>query len=147
VITNSFGHISFGKNISESKILKDKLFYIVIEMLQNIVKYGERLNLEKEGNPGVFYLSKLADRYVITTGNYILNTKVEETKEKIRVLNSYSSEGLKKYYMDTLMDLEQIRPVGLVAVRKESNSTVDCDIKKVNDRLSFITFRVYLPFK
>jgi len=138
---------SFGKNISESKILKDKLFYIVIEMLQNIVKYGERINMEKEGNPGIFYLSKLEDKYVITTGNYILNTKVEETQEKIKVLNSYSSKTLKEYYMNTLIDLNHTKPIGLVAVRKESNSIVDCNVKKVNTRLSFITFRVYLPFK
>ena len=138
---------SFGKNISESKILKDKLFYIVIEMLQNIVKYGERLNLEKEGNPGIFYLSKLEDRYVITTGNYILNTKVEETQKKIQVLNSYSSKDLKEYYMNTLMDLNHNKPIGLVAVRKESNKVIDCNVKEVDDRLSFITFRAYLPFK
>jgi hypothetical protein len=121
---------SFGKNISENKILKDKLFYIVIEMLQNIVKYGERLNIEKEGNPGIFYLSKLEDKYIITTGNYILNNNVKETQEKIQTLNAYSTEGLKEYYMNTLMDRNHTKPIGLVAVRKEANSTVDCNIKR-----------------
>lgn len=130
---------SLQKNISETKDLKTKLFNIIAEMLQNIVKHGEKPETNLNGNPGIFYISQLKDRYLITTGNYILKSDVKEINLFINNLNNTPIEEIEKRFKK-----ETEQKLGLINIRRKTGNPIHFSIKDTDDKFSFISFRVKL---
>ena len=131
--------MSIKKNISETKDLKNKLFNTIAEMLQNIVTHGEKTDDELNGNPGIFYISQLKDHYLITTGNYILNSKVEKINAFLEKLNDTDVTKLD----DVFKGADEQR-LGLIKIRKQTQNPIHFSIKPINDRHSFVSLRVKL---
>ncbi len=130
---------SLEKNISENKDLKNRLFNTVAEMLQNIVKHGERTNINLNGNPGIFYISQLEDYYLITTGNYILHSYAEDINTFLTKLNSTPVADIDKNCKGA-----ENKKLGLINIRKNTGNPITFSIKKVDDIHSFISLRVKL---
>ncbi len=63
---------------------KKKVFYIVVEMLQNIIKHGYIPgDYEQDVVPGIFLLGFTKNYYRILTGNFIENEQLISLKQKI----------------------------------------------------------------
>jgi hypothetical protein len=140
--------LSLQKNISETKDLKNKLFYIIAEMLKNIVKHGYRTDVNNVGNPGVFYLSQLKDKYLITTGNYISNSKIKYVQELIKKINKFSVDKIDEEYKSILYNqsdsIIEKKQLGFIDIRKETGNSIHFSIQDVKDDVSFISLRVEL---
>ena len=130
---------SLEKNISENKDLKNKLFDIIAEMLQNIVKHGEKTDDKLSGNPGIFYISQLKDHYLVTTGNYILNSDANNIESFLNNLNNTPIEEIEKKYSTA-----KNKQLGLINIRKKTGNSIQFSIKSINDIHSFISLRVKL---
>ncbi|MBN2668896.1 MAG: SiaB family protein kinase [Bacteroidales bacterium] len=139
---------SLQKNISETKDLKNKLFYIISEMTKNIVKHGFKVDASHFGNPGVFYLSQLKDKYLITTGNFILNERVSEFTNHINKINQFSHKEVDQNYKTILFsqkkDDKDHMKFGLLDLRKESEHKICYDIAEIDNDKSFVSIRVEL---
>lgn len=140
--------MSLKKNISETKDLKNKLFYIIAEMLQNIVKHGQKNDLTSNGNPGIFYISQLKNKYLITTGNYISTSEVTDVSDFITTLNNTKTEDIEVLYKNVLYekkgDTNNRQKLGFIDIRKETGNPILFTIKKIDKDLSFISLRVEL---
>ncbi len=138
---------SLEKNISETKVLKNKLTDITSEMLQNIVKHGESVNEERNGNPGIFYISQLKDSYLITTGNYILNSEIDKICNFVSSLNDSSQKEIEKTYQKLLkenINNGNDQKLGFLEIRRHTGYPVHFSVKETDDKYSFISFRVKL---
>jgi len=128
--------------------IKKKVFNVMVEMLQNIVKHAAKRNDEIGGNPGIFFLSEKGGRYSLSTGNYVLNDKVEELREKLEHVNSLDEDELDLFYSKRLLNFEidnsKEAGLGVIDLRLKSGNTLDFSFDEVNDDLSFFTLHIKL---
>ena len=126
--------------------IKKKVFNIMIEMLQNIVKHGTKLIENDNGNPAVFYVMETANAFVLNCGNYIENSTIEKLTSSIDYINSLTGEQLNDYYIAQLLNFEidthKESGLGIIDLRIKSNNTIAYHVVPINEGLSFFTMQV-----
>jgi len=126
--------------------VKKKLFNIMVEMLQNIVKHGSKKDNEVGGNPGIFYISESKGSYVLSTGNYIPNSVAEELTAKLEHVNSLVGEEIDDFYTRRLLnfDIDNSKEAGLgiIDLRMKSGNKLSFSFDKVNEEISFFSLQV-----
>ncbi len=132
--------------MSGSESLKKKVFYIIVEMLQNIVKHADESLVDDGGSPGLFFISEKDNEYIITTGNYITDDKKEKLQENIEKINNLNSNELDKYYNDLLLDFNKKNDskktgLGLIDIRIKSGNKLIYSFNKAGNGLSFFTLQ------
>jgi len=136
--------------MSVSKAAK-KVYYIMVEMLQNISKHGKNIKDSSEGNSGIFYLGQTDEEFILTSGNYILNTDVEDLRERIDIINELDNNELNEYFNKILLDQNAIDPkktgLGFVDMRLKCNRKIAYDFKEVDEELSFFTLQTSVQIK
>ena len=84
--------------------------------------------------------------YSLTTGNLILNTKVDQLKEKLDTVNKHDKIGLKELFRKSLsgqtINSESTGNMGLIDMAKKSGSKLVYQFEKLNDLYSYYTLRV-----
>ncbi|MCX7954424.1 MAG: SiaB family protein kinase [Bacteroidales bacterium] len=125
---------------------KKKVFYIVIEMIQNIIKHGYIPdNYDKTSVPGIFLLGQIDDKYRILTGNFIENNDLVALKQKIDRVNNMSSKELEDYYNDFLfnfgIDDSKKSGLGMIDIRIKSKHPIYYDILPINNQYSFLSLQ------
>ena len=122
-----------------------KVYYIMVEMLQNISKHGQYYEDNSDGNPGIFYLGQTDEEYILTSGNYILNEYVDDIKERLDIINEMDNNELNEYFNQILLDQNVIDPkktgLGFVDMRLKCNRKILYDFKKIDDKYSFFTLQ------
>lgn len=129
--------------------IKKKVYNIMVEMLQNIVKHAAKLEEDGIlGNPGIFFISSKNNSYSLCTGNYIENKSVEELQGKLDHVNTLKGEELELFYSMRLLNFEidnsKEAGLGVIDLRMKSGNTLDYSFSKVNDNVSFFTLQVTL---
>jgi hypothetical protein len=123
-----------------------KVYYIMVEMLQNISKHGNFYEDNSDGNPGIFYLGQTKEEYVLTSGNYIPNKNVADVKERLDIINDMDNNELNEYFNKILLDQNVIDPkktgLGFVDMRLKSHRKIAYDFKEVDDKYSFLTLQI-----
>ncbi len=132
--------------MSGSETLKKKVFYVIVEMLQNIVKHADKRKEDFSGSPGLFFISEKQNQYIITTGNYILNNKIESLENNIEKINNLSKPELEKYYNDLLLDFEKEGDskktgLGIIDIRIKSGNKLIYSFDKIDNKFSFFTLQ------
>ncbi len=124
---------------------KKKVFYIIVEMLQNIVKHGFNPDSNKQGVLGIFILGEHQGHYTITTGNYVDINKFGRLKEKLENINSLSKEKLDEYYNKCLFDFEinssKKTGLGIIDLRIKSGNPISYNFNKVSDLSCFCSLQ------
>jgi hypothetical protein len=134
---------SFGEESS----IKRKVFNVMVECLQNIVKHGEESDPHSEENQhsAIFIIGKRANEYIITSGNPMSSMKVEALKSKLDQINSLDKEGLKQLYKDIIKnnDLSNKGGAGLgfVDMARKSGQKLEYDFQAVNDKVTFFSLQ------
>lgn len=120
--------------------LKKKVFNIMVEMLQNIVKHGANGN-ENNQNPGIFFINQKNNKYILNTGNYIHKTDAEKLEKKIEYVNSLSTEELNDFYEKSLfnfqIDSSKESGLGLIELRLKTNRKLKFEINEFTEKFSF----------
>ncbi|MBN2682177.1 MAG: SiaB family protein kinase [Bacteroidales bacterium] len=121
-----------------------KMFYIVVEMLQNIVKHGYS-NKNSIGNPGLFLISEKDDNYFLTTGNYIEKQNVATLKKKLEKVNSLSGKDLENYYNERLVDFDSDNNkksgLGVIDLKMKSENELRFELTELDDKMSFFVLQ------
>ena len=131
-----------------------KVYNIMVECLENIFRHSEIL---AEGNtsnlpPGaVFFLHKKDEHYLLTTGNYIQNSKVESMKSTIDSINACSTDQLKQLYRQVVTNGTFSEKggagLGMLDIALKSDSRLYYNFNQVNDNQSFYLFQVKIHSK
>lgn len=139
--------------INESINIKNRVLQVMIDMLQNIVNYSvppqiEKLNLNLEGNPGIFYLSQNRHDFILTAGNYMNNHHIPILKRKLDFVNKLTYDKLITFHdrlFDYFYDNEITKPdLSIIEMRLKSKHSLEYKFDKVDDDHSFFTLQAII---
>lgn len=125
---------------------KKKVFYIVVEMLQNIIKHGYIPNdYEQSAVPGIFLLGFSNNYYRILTGNFIENEQLISLRHKIDKVNALTKDEIDEFYNESLFNFEGSNSkktgLGMIDIRLKSSFPVQYDILPINNHYSFLSLQ------
>ncbi len=127
----------------EKNASKKKIFHTLVEILQNVSKHAYENNSIREG---IFMIGQNDDKFLIYTGNYIVNSKVNTLREYIDSLNGMTKEELIELYKMNLhlgtTTSESAAGLGLIDIARESFSGLNYVIIPVDDNISFYSLGV-----
>lgn len=143
--------------LGEDSSIKRKVFNVMVETLQNIVKYASEVDEEEESEDkktselnhnAIFMIGKQEDKYIITSGNPVSVEKVENLKERLEKINSLDKKGLKQYYMQVIKGTQTtgLGPkggagLGFIDMARKSGQKLQFDFEPINDNISFFTLK------
>lgn len=138
-----------NENHENVKITK-KVYNILVEVIQNLyhhldpVKFNGELNLDERF--AMFSLRKDKFGYIISSGNFIKNNKIQLVKDRIEQLNAMSPEQIKELYKIVLNNDEYSAKggggLGMIDVIKRTQSKIECYFEKVDEEYSFYYFSI-----
>lgn len=117
----------------------------MVEMLQNISKHADNYSHEIDWKPGLFLITETDDNYVLISGNYIKNEKVDSFRKKLKQTNELDSRELTKRYNQTLLDFDlenSENGLGLLDLKKKSKENLIYNFHKIDEDLSFFMLQV-----
>jgi hypothetical protein len=127
-------------------VMRKRIFSIMVEMLENVSKYNPGRELEKKLGMPLMILKIKNGKFIITTGNLILNNNIKELEYKIDQINNRSLEELKELYYSSLSNLsieaESTGNLGLVSMARKSAGSLDYSFEKINDLYSYFKLTV-----
>lgn len=122
-----------------------KVYYIMVEMLQNISKHGDNMEEYADGTSGIFYLSQTDEEYILTSGNFVKNERIDGFKERLEFLNDLSEDELNEYFNKILLDQTAVDPqktgLGFIDMRLKTHRKIAYDFTKVDESYSFFTLQ------
>jgi hypothetical protein len=153
------GHITSGigeevLSLAESRLneedvgsaLRKRVFNIMVEILENVSKYNPGKEPEEKYGMPVALVRYEDDRFFLTTGNLILNSRVIDLKEKIELINSYDKQGLKELFYISLskqsIESDSTGNMGLINVARKSGSKLTYQFEEVNDLYSYFLLTI-----
>lgn len=133
----------------EESGIKRKVFNVMVEALQNIVKHSSEQGL-KAGSlvsqSAIFMISKDDARYCVMTGNPIMKTSVARLKENLELLNSKDKEGLKEMYKEIIKNTQISDKggagLGFVDMARKSGEKLEFMFAEVNPDYDFFCLKV-----
>ncbi len=135
--------------LSKQIVLKNKMFSIMIELMQNIVKHADDVKLNgTKGKHSLFLISSNEEKITLTSGNFIKNNKQKALEEHLVKINKMSHNELNKFHFNTLFNYKNKKEVthglGLLDIRIKSRNKIIYDFEKVDKNYSFISLKVAL---
>ncbi len=127
-------------------IISIRMYNIMVEMLQNIVKHADNRAGYLKWKPGIFFISEEPNEVILTSGNYIQNSNVEELKEKIDSVNNANETELSKKYHKVLMNFKSESPLktglGIIDIRRKSANKIEYNFQPIDEKISFFIIQV-----
>lgn len=137
--------------IGEDSAIKRKVFNVMVECLQNIVKHSDEIDDVSYAtrNSAVFMIGKQEDKYIITSGNPVTKDKISILQGKLEYINSLDKEGLKEYYKDIIKNNKGLSPkggagLGFVDMARKSGQKLQFDFEPINDNISFFSLKTII---
>lgn len=126
---------------------KKKMFNAMVEMLQNVVKHGVKLDeTVAGGNPVLFYIAQKDGKFILSSGNYVDSNSLDKATTKINHLNSLEGEELDDFYTRSLLnfDIDNSKEagLGLIDLRIKSGNAIQYEVTPVNDSVSFFLMQI-----
>lgn len=142
------------ESMGEESSVKRKVFNIMVECLQNIVKHCEENggNQRTLQNSAVFMIGKEDDDYIIVSGNPVK----EETKvflsSKLEQINNLDKEGLKTLYKEIIKSGDGLSDkggagLGFVDMARKSGQKLLYDFEPIGEGIYFFSLKVRVPRK
>ena len=94
------------KSRSNMPLTTIKISNVMVEMLQNIIKHGEKYETSSVGVPGVFFLGQTGNETILTSGNIIKDESTGAIAQRLEFVNGMAKDALSDYYDDILLDFE-----------------------------------------
>lgn len=129
---------------SESLKIKKKVYFIIVESLQNITRHqgtssGSRLM------DGFFSIHKFSGGYLIGSGNAIENNHIPSLSKKLEKVNSLTPDELKEYQKEVLsaggFSEKGGAGLGLIEMVRKSGNKLSYDFKKLDEKNSYFYFQ------
>ena len=138
-------------SVGEDSGIKRKVFNVMVECLQNIVKHGDDyISSEVNINTAIFMIGKLKDSYIITSGNPIKDEEVDDLRNKLDEINSLDKDGLKALYKEIIRGGSGLTEkggagLGFVDMARKSGQKLEYGFESLGDGLSFFSLKTTVP--
>jgi len=128
-----------------------KLYSVMVELLQNIVKHADNLDHTDDWKAGVFFIKELEDSFSLLAGNYIRKVNSAALKERIDRLNNMCYKELTKEYNTILLNTEINDSVstglGFIDIRRKTGNLIEYSLKEVNNEIDFFIVKTIVNKK
>jgi len=133
-------------SMGEESNIKRKVFNVMVECLQNVVKHSEESATKMNTNTAVFLLGKNEDSYIIGSGNPVSNESLLSLKEKLDKINNLDKEGLKQLYKDIIKSGSGLTEkggagLGFVDMARKSGHKLEYSFEEIDDKTSFFCLK------
>lgn len=131
--------VSLEEQADNTKLSK-KIYYILIEGLQNITRH-QNASPTKSFNEGLVVIQKRGNDYIITTGNTCLKDDIKKIKESLNKVNNLSHEELNEYYRQILSNNTFTQRggagLGLIEIARKSGNKIAYDFQKISNDIYY----------
>ncbi len=139
-------HNNSGKDL----ITKNKIFVLLIEMLQNVVKHAASYpRNEIAAKHSMFFITQNEHILSLNSGNYIKNDNVNNLKSYVDKINTMSAGELYKSHFEALIAYKQKKDsggLGLIDMRLKSRNPLLYSFRKIDENYSFFSIKVSLNY-
>ncbi len=97
----SLAESSFS-DVKEQLLVRKKVYFVMVETLQNITRHQEFFDDPDFDKSGLFILRRSNNTYSITSGNLIKDDQIDTLRHKLEIVNSKNAEELKEYAREVL---------------------------------------------
>lgn len=131
--------------LGEESTIKRKVFNVMVESLQNIVKHGDDMGEVVSRNKAIFIIGKDDDHYEITSGNPVKNDTADKLKAKLDEINVLDKDGLKQMYKDIIKNNKLSEKggagLGFVDMARKSGKQLEYSFDKIDDDSQFFSLK------
>lgn len=141
-------------SLTESKLSEDnietylrrRIYSILVEVLENMAKYSPGIEIEKKSGMPVVIVRVEDGAFILTTGNLILNSGINDLRYKLDTINSFSKESLKDFFVKSLssqtIESDSTGNMGLIEAARKSGNKLHYQFEQVNDLYSYFVLTV-----
>lgn len=152
LITNVLGLVELKLDSpQEQPNIRKRVYNVLVEILQNLFHHVDEpdISLREFGeNFGIFVISRTDDGFLISTGNFIKEDRVDILKGKIDKINEMSKDDLKEYYKQVLNNQKFSEKggggLGLIDIAKRTGKKLEYDFYPFNSKFRFFNLNVYI---
>ena len=155
IIDDILHHLKvFLQSRVNNKVIIKRVYSLSVECLDNILKHSdldnEQHNLVKNYPPR-FIVEKIAESFIIHTGNIILNSNIDLVKERIEKLNGLNRNEINALYKEMLYNAEISEKggagLGLIVMAKTTGQKIKYDFEKINNKISYFAMQLTIKNK
>lgn len=143
---NLLSLLTILKNRMSESTTSIKLYAVMVELLQNIVKHADSFHGGQDWKAGIFNIADHEDKYTLSAGNYIKSNSSKILAQRLDALNSLTHKELTKEYNRILLNSETNDPItiglGIIDIRRKCGSKVEYQLIKVNNDIDFLTINI-----
>jgi len=134
----------------EESAIKRKVFNVMVEALQNIVKHSDELvDGQLKSHAAIFLIGREADKYSIMSGNPIRKANIQNLEQKLNQINGLDKDGLKDLYKEiiknTTISDKGGAGLGFVDMARKSGEKLEFSFPDMNSEYSFFCIKVSVP--
>lgn len=134
----------------EESSIKRKVFNVMVEALQNIVKHSDELvDGQIRSHAAIFLIGKETNRYSIMSGNPIRKENIDKLKKALEHINGLDKDGLKELYKEiiknTTISEKGGAGLGFVDMARKSGGKIEYSFPDLNTEYSFFCLKVNVP--
>jgi len=134
----------------EDSSIKRKVFNVMVEALQNIVKHSDELiEGQTRSHAAIFLIGKEANRYSIMSGNPVRKTSTDKLKKTLDHINALDKDGLKELYKEiiknTTISEKGGAGLGFVDMARKSGGKLEFEFPVMNAEYCFFCLKVNVP--
>jgi hypothetical protein len=131
----------------EESSIKRKVFNVMVEALQNIVKHSDELvDGQIRSHAAIFLIGKEKNRYCIMSGNPIRKENVGKLETALEHINALDKDGLKELYKEiiknTTISEKGGAGLGFVDMARKSGEKIEYFFPELNAEYSFFCLKV-----
>ena len=131
----------------EEANIKRKVFNVMVEALQNIVKHSDELaDGVMKSHAAIFLIGREDNRYSVMSGNPIRKSNIARLKEKLEKINSLDKEGLKELYKEIIRNKKISEKggagLGFVDMARKSGTKLEYEFPEMSADYAFFCLKV-----
>lgn len=131
----------------EESSIKRKVFNVMVEALQNIVKHSDELvDGQTRSHAAIFLIGKEKNRYSIMSGNPVHKSHLDALKQKLEQINGLEKEGLKELYKEIIKNSTISEKggagLGFVDMARKSGDKLEFSFPELNPDYCFFCLKV-----
>ena len=131
----------------EESGIKKRIFNVMVEALQNIVKHSDEIETDKgKHHVAIFLIGNEQSRYSIMSGNPVKKENVAALNSTLEKINSLDKDGLKELYKDimknTVLSEKGGAGLGFVDMARKSGEKLEWCFVDIDEEYSFFCLKV-----
>jgi len=131
--------------ITEEKSIKKKMFNVLVEAVQNILKHGDNETRVSEMYKSMLVIGREGLGFFIISGNVVKRAKLENLQKRLGIINELDNIGLKKLYNQSIQDNpfsdKGGAGLGLIDIARKTGNKIEYAIHDLDNEHIYLTMK------